>query len=257
MNIRSLRVAQMVSIARHLVGPARATLMALPGGAVFVAQIEGFLQTVTAPSSAMAADIAALDAQLQVLDFLHDRLLRGSFLCLGGLAELADDEGQAKALRAVQQRLFPDGLSSVNRSYLEEAAFAEGARNRLVAGDAECLRQIVLPGGGTLDEVVTRWGETGQALRETDNERAELRAADKRLGIVKLGEARRQFGRAMSHLVSTLDFHGASAEVREKLLSKLMEAIEAAESRQRRQAAGEQVESSEDDVLPLVEAAPT
>ena len=250
MNFRILRVTQMVSVARHLVGPARPVVLALPGGQVVVAQLEALLLLVTTPSSERAQQILALDKLLLALDFLHDRLLRGLFLLLGGLAELADDVDLAKAYRALQARLIPEGLAGVNRTYLEEAAAAESIRSRLLAGDAELLARISMPGGGTLDDVVTRLADTGRELREHDMERAELRATDKRMSVAVVGEARRTFSRIMGHLLSTLDFHEASAEVRDKLLSKLTEAISAAEERQRRQRAG--VEEIEEDVLPLV-----
>lgn len=250
MNIRSLRVGQMVAVARHMLGPARETLLALPGGETFVTHLESFLQIVTAPTSALAQQIAALDELLVKLDGLHDRLLRGLFMVIGGLAELTDDPAKAKWYRGLQGRLLPEGLAGINRTLLEEATMAEGARGRLLEGDGALLVGVANPEGGTLDDVVTRWAETGVSIREAENERAELRAKDGRLSLAKLGEARRAFGRLLGHLESTLNFHNVDVAVREKLMSKLVEVIEAAAERQRRQRAGEKVEA--DDVLPLV-----
>lgn len=250
MNYRILRIAQMAAVARYLVGPARALVLGLPGGEGVVTQLEAFLRVVTTPNASLARQIAALDAALQLLDTRHDRLLRGLFLLTSGLAELAD--GEAEFWRGLQARLVPEGLAGVNRSYIEEAEVAASVRSRLLPGDADRMASVVLAAGFTLDGAVTAWAETGTELGQKDVERAELRATDKRLSVAVVGEARRSFSRIMGHLVSTLDFHGVGAEVREKLLSKLIEAVAAAEERQRRQRAGEKVEPSEEDALPLV-----
>jgi hypothetical protein len=252
MNVRILTLAQMAMVARYFVGPARPVLAALPGGENLIAAFERFLAAISTPDTAVAQQIVALDALLLVLDALHDRLLRGLFLLLESLAELTDDAALAAGYRALQKRLFPGGLAMVNRTWLEEAEAATTVLSRLEPGDDALMAAFRLADGTSFVDLVTRYSDIGRTLGEKDIERAELRAQDKRLSVAQIGEARRLFGNTIGYLESTLTFHGIAPEVREKLFSKLEEAIKAGEARARRRAAGEQV-VEDADTLPITD----
>ena len=146
------------------------------------------------------------------------------------------------------QRVLPDGLATVQLTWLEEGELAVTLPQRLAPGDRARLEAVPLaaPHGNLAlltDSLVAVGGELG--LKES--ERAVLRAQDKRQSLAHIGEARRLFGRTLKQLDASLDFHEVAVEVREVLLSKLFEALRAARSAKH---------GSDDDELDAILAVP-
>lgn len=231
MDTRTLKLTQMAAIARHLTTTARALVLAHPGGETFIRRLEQFLGMILAPDAARARQLASLDTLLRNLDQRHDRLVRILVLMATVQAELAEEAGdptEAEAWRALGQRLAPQGLATTQLSWLEEGELASTLPQRLEPGDRERLAAVVLTAPhGNLALLTDQLVAVGGALSLNEAERATLRAQDKRLSLARIGEARRLFGSTLKQLDASLDFHEAPAEVREVLLSKLVEALKA------------------------------
>ena len=119
-----------------------------------------------ATSSAGADDtVRDLTVELREVDQLHDRKVRGLFHTLTGLAELTDDEDEARELVRLRGLLFPMGMSVTLLSYEEQAKAAEEARERLDERAVDALDAIVIADQPLADSV-DAWMATGRQLEE-------------------------------------------------------------------------------------------
>lgn len=122
--------------------------------------------------------LASLVVQQKSVDGVYDRKARGSNLLLAALAELCDDEAQARTFAEAQALLHPNGLAFINQNYAAEAGVAELTRHRLQEAPAvqALLASIPLPPGfgPTLAAEVQTWLDAGETLRKLEAERIAL-----------------------------------------------------------------------------------
>jgi hypothetical protein len=121
-------------------------------------------------------ELAEVQTQEAELDQTHDRKVRGTYYVLTGLAELADDPNVAQSRLALRDALLPNGLSAVQRTYLEEAGDVEALDQRLDEGQRAELAKVVVGGGRTLADEVDAWTSAARKLGELEGKRAELAA---------------------------------------------------------------------------------
>lgn len=232
MAYKDLNSKEMAGLSRHWLGPARGVVMKLALGPALINDHEAFL----ASESAKPDDgvLAAADARSHAADQVFDRLVRGGYYTLTGLSELADDPVLAARFLQVRDRLYPEGLSMTQLSFLSESAAAEAVYHRLAQSDLDLLAKIVLPGGGNLAQVVVAWAAAGVALREAEQERAALQLAKSVVFSSVQLAARNRWIRAVHMLVASLEYSDLGVPSRTLLLAKLREAEAQAELRIRR-----------------------
>lgn len=235
MAYKNLNSNEMAGLSRHWLGPARVIVVALAMGPALLHDHEAFLATLAESARPDEGVLAAADARSAAADQLFDRLLRGGYYVLAGLAELTDDPALAARYLELRDRLYPEGLAMTQYTFLSESAAAEAVYSRVTQADLALLATVLLPGGGNLAQVVTAWVASGVALREAEHDRAALRLAS---GAVPAGvqmAARNRWIRSVHMLVASLEYAEISAADRNTLLAKLHEAEAHADQRARRE----------------------
>lgn len=242
-NYRDVTLGEMLSLARHWTGPARATLIAIAAAAAVLPELDDFLEAVAGlEKSTPETELLALDTRITDSDATHDDLVGGIYDLLTALARLSHDEALATDLITLRDHLFPDGKSIIKASYLTEAAAAESIFNRLTEADLALLRRIVLLEVATLEVEVEALRAIGVVIREDETRRAALRqaVAEGQIPVsAELLKARNGWIRAAKFLRDALDMaRGVTPEQRQELLAKLDEAQKNAAARalKRRQA---------------------
>ncbi len=192
----------------------------------------------TRPSEAPGEAPAAGAEGLAAADALHDRKLRGCFQVLTGLAQLADDPAEARALIDARDALFPEGLKAVQASYVEEEGAVMQAENRLDAKTIALLEQTQLPAGKTLYDHVHAWFGAGKAVGRLSAARAEAEAraasAPGRVTQADVAAARNQWVRVVNLFLATLDAH---PELDADLIARLRGPLDRANAKTERRAA--------------------
>ena len=237
---KNFNFGEMKGLAFQWTGPDVDALLALDTGRRLLAFLREFIVLVAAHSAPDSPIIRQLDALLYAADVLHDRLVRGLFLILGGLIELADTEEEALRWQTLRDRLFPEGMAVVSRSWLEEGAAAADLDTRLDDADRQLLNDTLLPGGRTMASVVTRYQGAGRTLLEKNAERAGERSGQRRADRGRLTQARNQFIQAVALMRTTIEFQDdLDPKIKDRLLGKLDEVEKLADARAaRRRAAG-------------------
>ncbi len=248
MPVKNFNLGEMKGLALQWTGPDAEALQALDTGRRLLAFLREFLVLVAAHSAPESPVIRQLDALLQAADVLHDRLVRGMYLILSGLMELADTEEELLRWQTLRNRLFPEGLAVVTRSWLEEGAAAGDLHTRLDDADRQLLNDTLLPGGRTLASVVTRYEDAGRTLREKNAERAGERSGQRRADQGRLSQARNQFIQAVALMRTTLEFQNdLDPTIKDRLIGKLDEVEKLADARAARRRASGLAEVPEDD----------
>ena len=117
-----------------------------------------------------AKKLKAMSEQADLIDTRHDNFIRGINAILEGTILLTEDGKTAESMRGVQNRIFPEGLSAVNRTYLEEAGEIEMAKGRLNEEAFGLLRSVPIL-NGNLKDAVKEWFATGSKLGNLERER--------------------------------------------------------------------------------------
>ena len=179
-----------------------------------------------AASTSAGADVKVRDltVELREGDQLHDHKVRGLFHTLTGLAELTDDEEEARELVRLRGLLFPLGMSVTLLSYEDQAKEVRAAQSRLDAQARDALDAIVI-GDRALTDAVDAWVATGARLEELSAERAEARAEDPGVDIL---EARRSWVGAVEVVFHPAPVPGDAA--REAILGREPQHERAAEA---------------------------
>jgi hypothetical protein len=176
MAMRYIRPETMIMISNQWLTELRSLLEALPLTAPLVPLIERIHAELLAKQSlrsALDAQLAVLQDRMTLLDLLHDRKMRGTYLILSGLAEAANDPAQAAVILTLRDHLFPEGLLAINRSYVEQAGDAHRLPARLDPAQQEMLSTLATP-DGTLAQYVAQWRTAALELAQLDDERATL-----------------------------------------------------------------------------------
>lgn len=176
MAMRYIRPETMIMISNQWLTELRSLLESLSLTAPLmplIERIQADLMTKQSLRTALDAQIAILQERMTLLDLLHDRKMRGTYLILSGLAEAADDPADAAALLTLRDHLFPDGLLAVNRSYVDQAGDAHRLPARLGPAHQQMLSTLTTP-DGTLDQYVEQWRTAALGLAQLEGERATL-----------------------------------------------------------------------------------
>jgi hypothetical protein len=167
------------------------------------------------------------------LDSRHDTLARGIHAVLEGNALLASDD-QADKITNLRTRLFPEGMSAVNRTYLEEAGEIEMAKGRLGDDSRELLAAIPFM-GGNLQAAVDDWFATGVALGNLERDRTQMaEAAQSAEGVTRsdVVDARNQWIRVVRAIIAGLELaEGVEETTMATILQPLKSATEKAGSK--------------------------
>jgi hypothetical protein len=162
------------------------------------------------------------------LDSKHDCLARAIFTVLDGNALLASGDA-AEKITAIQNRLFPEGMSAVNRNYLEEAGDIGMAKARLGVDGRELLALVPYI-GGNLGAAVDDWFATGVALGNLERERTQIaEAAQSAEGVTRsdVVDARNQWIRVVRAILAGLELaEGVDEQAMARILQPLKSAVE-------------------------------
>jgi len=226
----------MTVISRDLLDPAkeRPILARLSRVAPLLVDLESAhrdLLTHQTPPPKVAPEMAALNEKVTLLDARHDRLARGLYDLFDGLAALTDDADESDAWRVVQQELFPQGKSIINRSYIDQAGEAVRVATRLSDSSRTLLERFSV-GGTPLIEYVRRWQMAGTELGEAEKQRILLSKESPETRSVR--EVRNAWIGAMKAILAMLDREKDLGEVeRRRVLEPLETALAKAAARKR------------------------
>jgi hypothetical protein len=178
MNSRLFVLSELLPLTGAWVGDQRGIFLSIQEIAGLMPQVEekhqaGLrVQEVTA-----AAELSAeLTQALLQTDILHDRAIRAVYF---GLTANIEDlrslepprDEEANQLEQLRDRLLPDRLDFVQRSYPEETGNAARMLEQLTPRMRELLRSIPMKQGTLLDSVL-RWGALGARLGDLERQRS-------------------------------------------------------------------------------------
>jgi hypothetical protein len=177
MALNRLRLEEMVAVTSTWVEPAhpdRRALAAVPALAALLPEIDAAWQGLHATYGAGPGTERRKQIQdrQRALDLEHDDVLRGIWFYLQSQVFIAREPAERQELARLRDRLLPEGLTAVNKSYREEAGQAELATSRLTERDRELLQSMVMRDGRTLLDLVNRWRELAGRIGALDRERA-------------------------------------------------------------------------------------
>lgn len=178
----------------------------------------------------MSPELRKVTDEGNALDIRHDRLLRAGSLGLElgrTLALAADppDTGRAAMCDRVLQKLYPDGLSAMNTSWLAEAGNTARIA-QLLEQEPDLrpfLKTIDVPGKTTLLDVVDRWIAAGDGLRKLELKREEL-TGDGPADKATIQAARSRWIRLVSVILTNLEVSTAPAEAIEAIRGPVLRA---------------------------------
>jgi hypothetical protein len=193
------------------------------------------LAKLTQPASADPR-LAAIVTEEAVIDPRHDDIIRGAHGLLTGAAFLLGADGAE--LLALRDTLFPDGLSSTQKSYRAEAGQAAQLATRLTPALRAQLASIVVGPKGekkTLEHFIDELLTVGARLGVLEDEKGRLQPgpaepAGSGVGAALLA-ARNQWVRVGNALVANGEVAGLSAETDKLVFGPLRAAEKAAERR--------------------------
>ncbi|WP_428265260.1 hypothetical protein [Haliangium sp.] len=179
----------------------------------------------------LTSELARLTELLGETDEVFDRKARGLHGGLSAVAEATNDEGLADTCLRILERLFPEGLGIVNRSYLYEAGEVDALERRLSADLVDAMGTIQI-GDQSAADIYQAWLTAGHALGRQVHERDVLAARIRRDGSaaadMDVRGARLRWINTVKAFLSGIDLAGFTDAERELLLSSLAAAVEQA-----------------------------
>ena len=187
MALKHLELTEMAGSTGPWVGPQRSLLQAIPQVEPWLPALDAahahVVEAQPATDTQLAAEVAAIVAEEQVVDVRHDNFARFVSLaleaemcrCRAALPPLVEREALCE--QALTQ-LFPDGLLIVNALFVAEAGNAERTR-ALVASKTwvkDLLSSIPVADGSNLLSSVDGWCAQGERLGQLEQQRAEIEA---------------------------------------------------------------------------------
>jgi hypothetical protein len=243
--LKHLTLAEMAAIGLAWVnkGTRRDTFLSIPEIAPLHPQLTSAHKAILAVQPAdrsMSPELRALLKKGEIIDMRHDSLARASGLGLELERELClsatpPDTARAAACDHAHERLFPEGMSVVNVSWLAEAGNAARVHT-LLDEDAELrpLLESIVAGSSKkpLLDVVERWIAAGKELDEIELERGELlskqaQPADK----ATIQAARSRWIRVVKAILRNLELSTAPAETIEAVRGTVLRASDRAAKR--------------------------
>ena len=196
------------------------------------------------------AELGQITGDLLAYDLVHDRKARGMHSLLSGLAECLEDADEASRFVDLLARLFPYGLSVVNRSYIDEAGAVVEMQSRITDQDLAFMASVRV-GEQTLATIYRDWLAAGAMLGRQARQRARLQQAIRKQGTaaadIDTRGARQQWIWSAGTLVSIVNMLDFSHAARERLLAPLQRSIE--DAARGRSGTGAGADDVPDDVL--------
>jgi hypothetical protein len=247
MALNRLRVEEMVVVTSTWVDPAHAdrqALAAVTALAALLPEIDAAWQGLHATYGAGpgTARRKQIQERQRALDLEHDDVLRGIWFYLQSQVFIAREPRERQEIARLRDRLLPEGLTAVNKSYREEAGQAELATSRLTERDRELLQSMVMRDGRTLLDLVNRWLALAVQIGLLDRERA----GDVRDEVPTPAEARAARHRWI-RTVSTMRDVAALVAADDPAIQEILARVAAAEQVADRRAAGRDETGEPDD----------
>ncbi len=193
------------------------------------------------PELSQIPEVKDLNDQGRRVDVLHDDLARALSLGLEAhelqlrIAEPPQPE-RAESCKIARARIFPDGLSIINSSWLSEAGNAERVAHLIHKEEkwiGDLLKSIAAVNNTTHYDVCLRWIDSGKELGALEQKRDAVLA--KLVGQAKATkapqEARGMFFRVVSAILYNLDVSDAPAEHIEEVRGPIVRASDRAGKR--------------------------
>lgn len=170
--------------------------------------------------------IAEIQKEQAALDAIHDRKIRGVHGLLSSLAEVSDDADKARHYLGLRDRLLPDGLRAVQRSYLDQSGEVVLLQDRLDDATKQALLEIQTPEGSAFDHVQA-WIGAGKRLGALEVKRLEItkKAGETDTRKSDVRDARFEWIRTMNALETTLEMDRARPEDVEQVFRQLHAAL--------------------------------
>lgn len=248
MALKDLNAAAMIAVSGQWLQQDRAVLASQPALLHPLERIEEAHETLLMAQKRQGTvekAVMELTQSLTAEDAYHDRKLRGVYYVLTGNAEIADDPRVREQLLAAREALFPLGLSSMQRTYREQAGNGKIAEGQFV-GEVQASCDSIVLQGVSLSQVTRDWLGAAQRIGDMNAQRNRI-AKDEDDGI-DAGEqhqARLAWIKAVNALLAMLDFTDFDADTRRRLLADLRDA-EAKAARSRASASGSNVADASD-----------
>lgn len=209
------------------------------------------LSLVQASRGKVYGDISALSARIVEVDQDFDDGARCLFFGLEALIAGARDQTSSTQFTTLRDLLFPDGLSIIQRSFVDEGGAMLEIERRVTPEILRALDAIRL-GDRTLGAVYRDWVAAGAMLRELTQKRAQVRASAARGGTalpaIDGRNARQQWIKTVHALLGAFELENLSDATRELLFGPLYHSVALATR-------GGQAED-DDSELPEVDEAP-
>jgi hypothetical protein len=240
MALKRLFSEEMLQISGTLVDPksrAHKAILATPDLAPSMPRLTAAHTVLAQLSQPVDADprLAAIVKEEATLDPRHDDIIRGGYSLLTGAAFLLGADGAE--LLALRDTLFPDGLSSTQKSYRAEAGQAAQLATRLTPALRAQLASIVVGPKGdkqTLEHFVDELITIGARLGDLEDDKGRLQATPSTTGTgtgAALLAARNQWVRVGNALVANGELAGLDEETDLLIFGPLRAAEKAADRR--------------------------
>lgn len=227
MNLKNLTIASMIVATQQWLNPQELLplLQAYEGLRGFVPKLQRLLKDLLRlrpTQDTLDALLKEVGLSALATDRRHDTLAKALFLALEAIALSlsvsadADDVALGQALTALQGKLFPDQLSGLQRSFLEEVGLALRAAEALTDADRATLDGLAFgPQGRTLRALFDDWQAAAADLGTLESQREALLA--KRAYTEGDGVTRGQIQAARSLWIRTVRALLASVEIEDGL----------------------------------------
>jgi hypothetical protein len=221
-----------------------------------IPDLNGLLARVSTAHTGLAAalqpgqspKVTALIEKQARLDLRHDTIIRGTTNFLTGTADLLGGE-VGTALIALRDTLFPDGLSSMLKSYRAEATQAKQLSDRLTPALRAQLDAIAVGPAGDrkpLEALIDQMISLAKELGELEDEKARLLDKPEMSAAMAIVTARNLWIRTVNAFLANADLAGLT-EAQDKLLFGPLRRAEKAADVRARNARGKKTDASTDE----------
>jgi hypothetical protein len=162
---------------------------------------------------------AGLARTAEELDSQHDDLVRGGYAVFAALGYLADSPSDREQWLQLRDRVFPEGLAVVSRSYTDEAGQAALAMARLTADDKKLLKSVAF-GKTTLLQIIERYGQVAHKLGETATAQHTPAGTPSRADSMA---ARNQWIRVVNAVLAAIEMVEGNADLLREVVAPLRE----------------------------------
>lgn len=238
MNLKSLPVASMIVVSeRWLTGDSRKIIDGLPLCSAMLGKLEEVhagLITLQPQRSALSEGFKRARDAANRADDTFDMRGRGLFLGLQALECLSEDPDASAAFAAARAAIFPNGLSVLTLTYVQEVGEARLAKERLTPALRAPLEAAPI-GAFTAAQAFDRWLSAAEdleaKLRARDAAQDALQGAADTVTLAIAQDAKRAWGRVVRALLNNLDLEDADAATKDALLKTLRQEVARASTR--------------------------